>query len=333
MACKNQAETRGEGMKLDVACLGIVVADVIAVPVEKYPERGRLVLTERMSLSMGGCAANSAVGMARLGLKVALIAKVGQDALGDFCLRVLEAEGVRAEAVRRDRTASTSSTMVMVHPDRERSFIHCVGANGTFREEDIDFGLIRQAKVLNVGGALLMPGFDGPPLARAIAKGKQMGAITVMDTAWDGTGQWMKLLAEAFPHVDYLLPSFEEAAMLSGESRAEAIAGRLVEAGAKVVVLKMGEKGCYVASEQENFYLPPFEVEMVDSTGAGDAFVAGFVTGLVKGLDLRGCAEMGNAVGALCVTRVGTTEGLPTLDEVESLIGRSLQGRNGPGSG
>ena len=131
------------------------------------------------------------------------------------------------------------------------------------------------------------------------------------------------MLGESLPHVDYLLPSAEEAAMLTGEREPEKMAARLLGMGPKVVALKMGEKGCYVADREGAFSVPPYAVEAVDSTGAGDAFVAGFVTGVVKGLGLRGCAEMGNAVGALCVTRVGTTPGLPGLKAVGDL----MQGR------
>jgi sugar/nucleoside kinase (ribokinase family) len=313
-------------MKLDVVSLGILVADVIAVPVERYPERGRLVLTERMTLNVGGCATNSAIGMARLGLKVAVIGKVGKDALGDFILSALEAEGVKTDGISRDEDAGTSSTMVMVHPDGERSFIHNIGANAKIREEELDLEFIGGAGLLHIGGALLMPGFDGAPLARTLARSKQMGMTTVLDTAWDGTGQWMNLLQEALPKVDYLLPSIEEAAMLTGESEPEKIAGRLLAEGVKVVALKRGGKGCYVGSQGEGFFVPPYRVEMVDSTGAGDAFVAGFVTGVVKGLGLRKCAEMGNAVGALCVTGLGTTGGLPRLDELEKFMRQTGKG-------
>lgn len=307
-------------MGLDVVCLGILVADVIAVPVDRYPDRGTLVLTERMGLNIGGCAANSAIGMARLGLRAAVIGKVGKDALGDFVVCALESEGVFTEGIRRDGKAGTSSTMVMVHADRERSFIHCIGANGTLREGEIEFRLIGGSKVLHVGGALVMPGFDGAPLARTLAKAKEAHVATALDTVWDGTGQWMQLLREALPNVDYLLPSVDEAAMLTGEKEPERIAERLLEAGAGVVALKMGGKGCYVATREEGFHVPPYRVEVVDSTGAGDAFVAGFLCGVVKGLGLRECAEMGNAVGALCVRGVGTTEALPGLKEVEELM-------------
>ena len=178
-------------MRFDVVSLGILVADLLAVPVEEYPGRGKLVLTERMTLNMGGCTANAAVGMTRLGLKVGVIGKVGKDGLGSFVVRALEEEGVNTEGIREDEEAGTSATMVMVHPGGERSFIHYTGANGRLREEDVDFGLVKDAKVLGIGGVFLMPGFDGPPLARVVARGKEMGAITVLDTAWDATGQWM----------------------------------------------------------------------------------------------------------------------------------------------
>src|SRR3990172_2035368 len=133
------------GTMPDVICLGILVADLVARPVDQFPERGRLLLSDEMKLSMGGCAANTATGLARMGIWVGVIGKVGDDPLGDFVTATLNREGVDTRGLVRDRQDQTSATMVFVHADGERSFIHCVGVNATISESDIDFELFKEA--------------------------------------------------------------------------------------------------------------------------------------------------------------------------------------------
>src|SRR5690349_11103247 len=108
----------------EVVCLGLLVADVVAKPVAEYPARGRLVQVDQMELHSGGCAANTAIALARLGVATAVIGKVGQDGFGDFLAGELARHGLDTSAVMRDDRAHTAATMVMVHPDAERSFIH-----------------------------------------------------------------------------------------------------------------------------------------------------------------------------------------------------------------
>ncbi|HLV79953.1 MAG TPA: carbohydrate kinase family protein, partial [Chthonomonadaceae bacterium] len=123
----------------DVTCVGIVVADVVGKPIERFPERGKLELVDRIELHPGGCAANTGIGLARLGVETAIIGKVGADGFGDFLIRCFESAGIDAEGVTRDPKAATAATMVLVHGDGERSFLHYLGANATFRREDIAF--------------------------------------------------------------------------------------------------------------------------------------------------------------------------------------------------
>jgi len=304
----------------EVACLGILVADVLARPVDTFPERGRLTLVDRMELHTGGCAGNTAIGLSRLGVSASVIGKVGNDGFGDFYLAAMERERVDASGIVRDSTANTSSTMVMVHGDGERSFIHYIGANGTLRAEDIDLTRLAGVKLLHVAGALLMPAIDGEPIARILKHAKQQGLITSMDTAWDGSGRWMKAVAPTLEHLDYFLPSIEEARMLSGADKPEDIAQAFLARGVGVVALKMGEDGCYVASKAEQFRVPAFAVASIDATGAGDAFAAGFLAGVVKGWSLRETARFANAVGALCTLAIGTTAGIKGMEETQQFM-------------
>jgi sugar/nucleoside kinase (ribokinase family) len=304
----------------EVACLGILVADVLARPVDEYPERGRLVLVERMELHTGGCAGNTAVGLSRIGISAGVIGKVGNDGFGDFYLSVMAREGVDAAGIVRDASVNTSSTMVLIHGDGERSFIHYIGANGTLHAEEVRLDQLGGARLLHVAGALLMPGFDGEPTARVLAEARRRGIITCLDTAWDGTGRWMRTLAPCLEHLDYLLPSIEEARMITGADKPGDIARVLLSHGVGVVALKMGEDGCYVASRSESMHVPAFRVPAIDATGAGDAFAAGFIAGVVKGWSLGETARFANAVGALCTLAIGTTAGIRSMEETQRFI-------------
>jgi len=303
----------------EVICLGIFVADVVARPVDQWPDRGRLVLVDDMQLHTGGCAANTAVGLVRMGIPTGIIGKVGSDAFGDFFRRAMEREGVETKGMVVDTSSHTSATMVMVHADGERSFIHYIGANAVLRPEDIDFDIIRPARILHVAGAMIMAGLDGEQTALLLKKAKEAGIITAMDTVWDTTGRWLELLKPSLPYVDYFVPSFEEAKMLAGKEEPADVAQVLRAAGAKVVALKMGIKGCYVRSDHAELRLPAFKVDTVDATGAGDAFAAGFLAGVAHGWDLERTAKLANAAGALCTTAMGTTAGLRSLEETEAL--------------
>jgi sugar/nucleoside kinase (ribokinase family) len=306
----------------DAICLGILVADAVARPVDSWPERGRLVLVPDMQLHTGGCAGNTAVGLARMGFSAGIIGKVGADGFGDFYLRAMQREKVDASGVTADPSCHTSATMVMVHSDGERSFIHYLGGNAELRASDVKMDLVRQGRLLHVGGALLTPALDGEPCAGILKQAKAAGITTAMDTAWDSTGRWMKALAPCLPHVDYFLPSVEEARMIAGRQEPRDVASVLLDAGAGTVALKMGTSGCYVRTRDREIRLPTYKVATIDATGAGDAFAAGFLAGVLLGWDLERTAKLANAAGALCTTAMGTTAGLRSLKETQELAER-----------
>jgi len=305
---------------MDVICLGIFVADVLAKPITKIPDRGKLELFDEMELHTGGCANNTAIGLARLGISAGAMGKVGEDGFGDFVINNLRRNGVDTRGIRRTDEANTSLTFVMIAPDGERSFLHYIGANGTIKPEDIDFGLIGESRILHIGGFFLMPGFDGEPTVQVLKKAKEMGVTISLDTAWDSRGNWMKLLEPCLPYVDIFLPSIEEAKMLSGKEDPEEISLFFLDYGIEIVGLKMGEEGSYVRTRDETVREPAYKVNVVDATGAGDAFVAGFLAGYIMGWDLKRCVRLANATGAACVTAIGTTAGIRDLDQVLSII-------------
>jgi len=304
-----------------IVCLGIIVADVVGRPLRTLPDPGRLVLVDEMSLHTGGCAVNTATALARLDAPVAVIGKVGSGPLGDFLLHKLEERGIDTRGISRDPQVGTSASMVMVDPDGERRFVHYIGANARLTLSDVDFDIIAGACMLHVAGALVLPGMDGEPTATLLQKAQSLGVTTFMDTVWDDTGRWMDLIGPCLPHLDYFVPSLPEAQALTRLREPKDVARALLDGGVDNVALKMGADGCLVmTSDGKSLLVPAFEVEVVDATGAGDAFAAGFIAGVWQGWPIEQSARLANAVGALCVTGIGATGGVRSLAETLSFI-------------
>ena len=151
-----------------IICIGILVADIVGRPLRAVPEPGKLVLVDEMSLHTGGCATNTGTALAKLGLPVEVIGKVGSDSFGDFILNALNERNVGTRGIKRDDKVGTSATMVMVEPDGERRFVHYLGANAHLTLNDIDLSMVKSGSILHVGGALVMPGIDGKPTAELL---------------------------------------------------------------------------------------------------------------------------------------------------------------------
>ena len=154
-------------------------------------------------------------------------------------------------------------------------------------------------------------------------KCKEMGKVTVLDTAWDSKGRWMQVLAPCMPYIDVFMPSIDEAIELAGgETDPVKIADFFFSMGVGKVVIKLGSKGCYLREEKdaEGVIIPCYKVQAVDTTGAGDSFCAGFLTGMAKGLSFADCGKFANAVGAHCVQAMGASTGIRSYAEIQAFI-------------
>lgn len=300
---------------MDVLSLGIFVVDVLAKPIDAFPEKGKLTLFDQLEIHTGGCANNTAIALSRLGVSVGAMGKIGNDHFGNLLLQTLNENRVDTTGIQQDDSTNTSFTFVAVASDGERSFCHYIGANGELSENDLAWDIIKTAKILHIAGALVMPNFDGQPMANVLKKAKTLGIKTSLDTAWDATGKWLETLEPCLPYVDIFLPSLVEAQQLTGTSEPNEISKFLHDYGINTIGIKMGENGSYVSTLKEKFYMPAYLVDIVDATGAGDAYVAGFLTGIVKGWDLKSTTELASATGAACVTAIGTTAGIQNLEE------------------
>jgi sugar/nucleoside kinase (ribokinase family) len=303
-------------MEMSVLCIGQLVADIVVRPVNGLPYPGRTELVQDLQICSGGCAANTASVLAKLGAEVRLAALIGEDFLGDAALAELKQTGLCLDTVVRCSTESTSSVIVLINSAGERSFLYRNGGNEKLANSHLPDAVLKSARIIHVGGALKMLHLD---LGELFLRAKSFGAITSLDTDWDPNGFWMKRLREALPKTDYLITNQEEAAMLAGKEDQREAARELLNCGAQVVIVKRGEQGSMLFSRKTEIALPAFRVQIRDTTCAGDSFVAGFLFGLSRGSPLAEAMRLGNAAGALCTTQL-SHRGVTSLADVLGLI-------------
>ncbi|MFP4056399.1 MAG: carbohydrate kinase family protein [Candidatus Brocadiia bacterium] len=304
---------------MDVCCLGILVADTFGSPIDDVPAKGRLKLFDHMELHIGGCAANTAIAMAKLGLRTCAVGKVGDDVFGRFVVQTLRDAGIDPAGVVVEAEASTAFTFVIVGSDGQRRFLHTMGANATLCEDDVDMDLVCRAKVLHVAGTMVMPTFDGEQTAHVLEQAQAAGVTTCMDLVFnDRIEDYMPVVGPCLPHLDMFLPSIEEAERVAGTSDPPSIARRLRREGLGTVVIKLAEEGAYVSGDGEEEVVPAYQVDAVDTSGAGDCWVAGFLAGRLRGWSLVRSARFGHAVAAHCIQAFGCTAGVRDFAATES---------------
>lgn len=304
---------------IDIACVGILVADVMVKPVNQLPPRGTLDRVDAITLHSGGNAMTAALNIRKLGLTSALVGKVGSDPFGDFLLGVLEERGIDASGVCRSKDCQTSCSVVLSAEDGERTFLHCVGANATLGLEEINMEVIGDARIVFVTGSFLLDRFDGPQTAELLRRCKELGKTTALDVCWDSRGRWMSLLEPAMPYLDIFMPSIDEARALSGRDSPQEMARVFFDKGVGSVVIKLGKDGCYLQASPQTpgVILPTYQdVPVVDTTGAGDSFCSGYLTALARGAAPEDCGRFANAVGTHCVMAKGATTGIRSYEEI-----------------
>jgi sugar/nucleoside kinase (ribokinase family) len=302
----------------DIVVLGNFVVDLIGKPIDRLPERGRLLLIDTLETHAGGNGPNTAGALGKLGASVAVMGRVGDDLYGRFLLERLESWNVDTGAVLRQPGVSTGMTLVAVDSTGERSFIHHFGANTSFGPGDLDWGRIEQARHLHLASFFVLPSLDGEPAAGVLAEVRRRGLTVSLDVCWDRAERWLELLRPCLLHTDVLMPSEEEARRLTGRSDPAAMAAALRDAGARAVVIKRGEQGCYYAGEEGHFAVPAFQVDVRETTGAGDCFIAGFLHARLQGWDLERALRLGNACGARSVGAVGAVTGIQPAGDIEA---------------
>ena len=304
----------------DVLCAGIVVADHVCEPVDRVPGPGELVLTSRMELCIGGCASNVAVDLAKLGLKAAVVGKVGRDVLGRFVREALQAAGVDCRHLAESTTRDTSGTLVINSSGEDRRFIHSIGANGEFQGDEVTPELIRSSRVLYLGGYCLIDATSPEKVATMFQQAQQAGVTTLLDVVIAQPADYWPRLRPVLPFTDVFFPNNDEAQMITGGDDPLVQAEEFHRAGAKTVVVTCGPQGAVLKTGNSKLRSGSYRVQFVDGTGSGDAFVAGYVYGLLNQHDVHACLRYGSALGASCVRTTGATTGVFTAAELEAFV-------------
>jgi sugar/nucleoside kinase (ribokinase family) len=305
-----------------VLCAGILVADLFVPPLPGLPAAGQLFTTEDFLLDTGGCAANTATGLARLGVPVRVAGKVGDDLFGEFIERELQAKGVDTAGITRASGHGTSKTVVLTVSGEDRRFLHTVGANADFRTSDVAPGLIRGARALYVGGYLVMPEVGQEDLAGLFRSAQEEGLRTFLDVVapYGDRSLSMERLTRVLPYVDYFLPNDEEARALTGETEPIRQAERFLRSGCGTAVVTRGAEGTLLLSATERLEAPVYEIDFVDGAGSGDAFAAAFIAGVLEGWEMPRVLRFASAVGASACTRLGCTTGVFTRAEADAFV-------------
>lgn len=313
---------------MDVACVGILVADVFASPIARFPAEGELTTTAGFVMSVGGCAANVAIALRILGREATIAGKVGTDMFGDFVISDLKRHAIGVEHIRRTSRHSTSGTVILTVEGEDRRYLHCVGANADFTLEDIDDSLFDSVRVLYVGGYLAMPAVAPEQLARLFQRARQQGLTTVLDVVMPaGISFGLEHVAAALPYTDYFVPNQDEAARLTGCADARDQADCLSSLNPEgTVIITRGPQGSLAKRGGRTVETPPFRVDTVDESGAGDAFAAGLITGLLENWELEHTLSFAAVVGASCTRALGCSAGLFTFEEAAAALdGRTAQ--------
>jgi sugar/nucleoside kinase (ribokinase family) len=288
--------------------MGVHVLDVLVRPVDAIPEGQGGTLVEEIRITAAGSAGGTALTLAKLGARTLSAGAIGSDAVGEMLTGLLERGGIdTSHLVQRD-DAQTSATVLPIRPSGERPALHVVGANATYGPDDAPWDAIAASTHLHLGGPEFM---GGEAAAKILSFAREKGVITSADILAPGeqARDILDWIAPAFGELDYLLPNDEQVLGLSGEDDLAAGCRSLVERGIGCVVATRGGEGALIVDGDGSEQVPAFEVDVVDTTGCGDAFSAGFLRGLSLGRSRREAAVLGSAAAALVAQGLGSDYG------------------------
>ncbi len=303
---------------MDITVIGAAIIDIMAGPVGKEIFQTGSQPVDMTKLSFGGDALNESVALSRLGKKVQLISKVGQDEAGARVLDYIRENGINTDSINVEEGLTTGMNIVLVDKYGERYFL--TNPNGSLRrleECDIESYIDTAADIVSFASIFVSPLLDVDTMERIFRKLKSMpGRILVADMTKAKHGEKLQDIKKLLPYIDYILPNEEEIALLTGESDPYVNASFLVEAGVSCAVIKCGKKGCIIKTKEKFYEIKSYAVEKpIDTTGAGDCFAAGFLWALSENMTLEDCGRFACAVASCAVECVGATEGIKSIDE------------------
>jgi ribokinase len=297
----------------DILVIGSLNADLV-VRAPRFPAPGETISGDDLAIIPGGKGANQAVAAARQGASVSMLGRVGRDSFGDFLLDNLKTNHVDTSLVQRD-DAATGTAIIVVDSKGQNSIVLSPGANGQVSPADIT-----PASFLDPKLVLLQLEIPIESVIHATARAKARGVRVLLNPA-----PARPLPDELIAQVDFLVPNETELSLLTGMPvtdiiSAESAARMLLAKGARTIIVTLGASGALIVTARMATHIPAFQVNVVDTTAAGDAFIGGFASGLLRGFALEDAVLYGNACGALAATKFGAQPSLPTAEEVKKFI-------------
>jgi sugar/nucleoside kinase (ribokinase family) len=291
---------------MTVIALGVHVLDTLVRPVEAIPDGDGGQLVEQITMTAAGTAGGTALVLAKLGAQVRSAGAIGADVAGDVLLTLLQRDGVDTALLLRRNDVPTSASVLPIRPDGSRPAFHQIGANGTYGPDDVPWDAIAAATHLHLGGPEFM---GGEAAAEVLSFARRHSVTTSMDSLAPGDPDMLQWIAPALPHVDYLLPNDGQVLGWTGEAELLAGCKALIAHGVGCVAATAGSAGAVVVTADDTSTVPAFAIDVVDTTGCGDAFSAGFLRGLAIGEDPVGAAVLGCAAAAFVAQGLGTDYG------------------------
>lgn len=295
---------------MDAVVLGNVTLDIICWPVEDVPRYDSLSF-ERVKVSPGGCGSNVAIGLRALGVDTALICRLGNDDPAILIEQTWRRVGIDLRFLVRDANCNSAVSVGLVDKQAQPRFVHTPGANAGLTVDDVDIPRLASdgARALHIAGYFVLPGLMDGRLPDTLRQARQHDLITSLDVVNSFRIRQPESLWPCLPQLDVFLCNRVEAERLTGQSNPERAAHDLLAKGAHAVVVKLGDQGCFLLDEQGGRRIPALPAQVVDTTGAGDAFAAGLMAGLLAGESLEGACQRGHRAGARIVTSLGAVGG------------------------
>lgn len=306
-------------MEKDITIIGAAIIDILAGPVNEDIFKRGSVPMQLTKMSFGGDALNEAAVLSRMGKQVELLTIVGNDDAGRRVLDYAKENHINIDKITMKDDLTTGMNLVLVDEKGERYFL--TNPQSSLRklsEEEILPYTDSMADIVSFASIFVSPPLDIDTMERVFQKIKEKPErILAADMTKAKNGEKLKDLEKILPYLDYIFPNHEEIALLTGETDPYVNAKLLVEAGVKCAVVKCGTKGCIIQTEKELYEIPAYPVEkVIDTTGAGDSFAAGFLYALSEGKSLLECGRFACAAASCAIECVGATDGIRSADEV-----------------
>ena len=304
--------------EFDLLVVGEINPDLILRGSDLTPAFGQAEkLVDDAALTIGSSSVMAACGAARLGLRTAFVGVVGDDVFGRFMLDALRGRGVDTTGCLVDASVPTGFSVILSQP-ADRAILTYPGSIARLRLGDVDPSMLRRARHLHVGGYFLLEALR-PDLPELFGRAKAHGLSTSLDTNWDPSGRWDAGLEKLWPVCDVFLPNEQELLNIAGQ-REFGAALETLSARIPTIAVKAGARGGVARHAGQIVTAAPLEIDVVDTTGAGDSFDAGFLYGYLAGKSLEESLRLACACGSLSARGVGGTERQPTLPEVEQAL-------------